>query len=78
MGWGYLKSMLTGRPRYPDREFRAFLRRYQWACLFRGKASATAALDERVAAVWSPPDPASPADTGGTRTSPAWSSPRAI
>ncbi|MEM9881647.1 MAG: glycosyltransferase [Planctomycetota bacterium] len=43
---GYLKAMLTGQPRYDDPAFRRFLRRYQWAALLRGKAAATAALDE--------------------------------
>jgi hypothetical protein len=45
MGWGYLKAMLTGQPRYDDPAFRKFLRRYQWAALFKGKARATAAID---------------------------------
>lgn len=37
---GYFKSMITGKPRYADEEFRQFLRRYQWLCLFRGKPRA--------------------------------------
>lgn len=45
MMWGYLKAMLRGVPRYPDLEFRRFLRTYQWNCLTRGKAAATAELD---------------------------------
>ncbi|MGH7214614.1 MAG: glycosyltransferase [Tepidisphaeraceae bacterium] len=57
MLWGYFKSMLTGRPRYDDHEFMRFLRRYQWRCLLSGKRRATRALDERQAAIWSPPKP---------------------
>lgn len=57
MVWGYLKSALTGKPRYPDAEFRRFLRRYQWACLFRGKSKATKDLDISQSAAWQPPTP---------------------
>ena len=55
MAWGYLRSMLQRAPRYPDEEFRRFLRRYQWECLLRGKHRATEALNQRQAARWSPP-----------------------
>lgn len=55
MWWGYVKSMLTGQPRYDDAGFRVFLRRYQWSCLTRGKAKATAAINEQQAGAWSPP-----------------------
>jgi hypothetical protein len=41
MLWGYFRSMAARRPRLEDPEFRRFLRRYQWACLTRGKAQAT-------------------------------------
>ena len=47
MWWGYVASMLTRQPRYDDRQFRVFLRRYQWRCLVLGKAKATKLLDER-------------------------------
>jgi hypothetical protein len=50
--WGYFKSMLAGRPRYGDAAFRQFLRDYQWACLFKGKRVATAALNARQAGAW--------------------------
>jgi glycosyltransferase involved in cell wall biosynthesis len=53
MFWGYLRSAIQRRPRYDDREFRRFLRRYQWSCLLGGKAKATARLDQRQAAVFS-------------------------
>jgi poly-beta-1,6-N-acetyl-D-glucosamine synthase len=54
MLYGYFKSMLQRNPRYGDTEFRRFLRRYQWACLLRGKASATAHLNERQRPSWDP------------------------
>ena len=52
MLWGYTRSALKGLPRYEDREFRRFLRQYQYACLRRGKATATARLNARQEAVW--------------------------
>jgi hypothetical protein len=57
MWWGFVRSMLARKPRYEDLEFRKFLRRYQWNCLFRGKAAATAALNARQAAEWKRPAP---------------------
>ena len=65
MWWGYVRSLLSRRRRYPDPEFRRFLRRYQWACLFRGKRKATMALDRQGEAKWK------------SRGHPEWS-PRAI
>ena len=53
MLWGYLRSAAKRAPRYGDREFRRFLRRYQWACLLKGKARATATLNARQAKAWS-------------------------
>ena len=50
--WGYMASLLTGKPRYDDPEFRRFLRRYQWDCLLSGKTRATRRLDERQATNW--------------------------
>lgn len=52
MLWGYFRSMAKRMPRYEDREFRAFLRRYQWNCLLRGKQRATNYLNRRQARVW--------------------------
>ncbi len=49
MLWGYCKRAATGGQRYEDREFRRFLRRYQWSCLLRGKRRATARLNARQA-----------------------------
>jgi poly-beta-1,6-N-acetyl-D-glucosamine synthase len=51
---GYFRSMIRRAPRYGDEEFRRFLRRYQWACLLRGKARAVAELNRKQAAVWNP------------------------
>lgn len=52
MLWGYTRSALRRLPRYDDPEFRRFLRRYQYACLWRGKAAATAQLNAQQEAVW--------------------------
>lgn len=52
MWWGFVKSMLQRRKRYGDREFRRFLNRYQWACLFKGKAQATSQINQRQASKW--------------------------
>jgi hypothetical protein len=54
MLWGYLRSALTRATRYPDAAFRRFLRRYQWACMLKGKARATADLDALQAKLWQP------------------------
>jgi hypothetical protein len=57
MLYGYFKSMVKRNPRYGDAEFRRFLRRYQWSCLFRGKQRATALLNEAQRPVWDPSRP---------------------
>lgn len=49
MWWGYAKSRLKREARYDDEEFRKFLRRYQLACLIKGKARATAELEAEMA-----------------------------
>ncbi len=46
MWWGYMRSLLRGLPRYPDTDFRRFLRRYQCQCLLRGKTVATERLHQ--------------------------------
>jgi poly-beta-1,6-N-acetyl-D-glucosamine synthase len=58
MLYGYFRAMIRRDPRYGDDEFRRFLRRYQWACLLKGKARATAELNARQAAGWNPDLPA--------------------
>lgn len=68
MWWGYFRSLLRRNRRYPDLEFRRFLRRYQWSCLFRGKRRATRLLDQagesrwtaRNSRGWNPPAVAKP------------------
>lgn len=54
MWWGYVRSMVQGKKRYDDLHFRAFLRKYQWSCLLRGKAKATAELDHQQERFWNP------------------------
>ena len=41
MLWGWVKSALQGLPRYPDLDFRKFLRHYQMRALLVGKKRAT-------------------------------------
>jgi poly-beta-1,6-N-acetyl-D-glucosamine synthase len=60
MQWGFVSSMLARKARYDDPEFRRFLRRYQWSCLFRGKRRATELLNQRQAACWRPPQRSTP------------------
>jgi len=69
MLWGYARCALKGLPRYNDREFRRFLRRYQYACLLRGKRAATARLNARQESVWrrSRTLPSAAAATGTSR-----------
>lgn len=46
MMMGYLQAAWKRVPRYDDLEFRRFLRKYQMACLFKGKHAATKAIDD--------------------------------
>ena len=57
MWWGYVQSLLSGKDRLDDPAFRTFLRKYQWSCLFRGKAMATTLLNENRASLWDPSSP---------------------
>jgi len=52
MLYGYLKAFFQNVMRYDDLEFRKFLRRYQWNCLFFGKKKATRRLDAEMEGVW--------------------------
>jgi biofilm PGA synthesis N-glycosyltransferase PgaC len=52
MIWGYASSALRGLERYDDRQFRKFLRSYQYACLLLGKSGATRKFNAAQAAVW--------------------------
>lgn len=52
MWWGYVKSLLQRKPRFEDKELVRFIKRYQWQCLLKGKAKATAELNDKQALVW--------------------------
>lgn len=52
MIWGYLKSWLVREARFEDRELSAFIRKYQWSCLLKGKKKATDELNARQEKVW--------------------------
>jgi glycosyltransferase involved in cell wall biosynthesis len=43
---GYFAAARKRVHRYDDLDFRRFLRKYQWACLLKGKPAATKALDD--------------------------------
>lgn len=49
---GWLSACLRRVPRYPDREFRRFLRRFQRTGLLHGKRRALQIFDERQRALW--------------------------
>ncbi|TVQ30763.1 MAG: glycosyltransferase [Phycisphaeraceae bacterium] len=55
MWWGYVRSMALRLPRYEDREFRRFLRRYQWMALLKGKAAAVKRINREQTWEWKPP-----------------------
>jgi glycosyltransferase involved in cell wall biosynthesis len=63
MLWGYIRSAIQRAPRISDPEFRKFLTKYQWSCLFRGKAATTRAFNEASEARWKP-SRAQPAASG--------------
>ena len=69
MWWGYVRSALRREKRYGDAHFRQLLRRYQWACLLKGKARATVELDARQAVKWrgitANPEAAAPRERSG-------------
>ena len=54
MWWGYVRSLLTGKPRFADMPFRKFLRRYQLECLLFGKKRATERANQRQRPHWHP------------------------
>ena len=54
MWWGYIKSALSGKDRLDGNEFRSFLRKYQWACLIKGKKRATDELNNQQEQLWDP------------------------
>jgi len=54
MFWGWLAAALGGAPRLDDPPLRAFLRRYQRACLLHGKRGATERFEAERASAWDP------------------------
>lgn len=52
MLWGYASSAVRGEKRYEDAAFRAFLRKYQYACLLHGKREATRRVNAAQEGVW--------------------------
>jgi biofilm PGA synthesis N-glycosyltransferase PgaC len=68
MWWGYVESLLEGKERFGDEEFRRFLRAYQRDCLLLGKKRATLQLNARQAERWRQgrPKAQSPADSPAT------------
>jgi hypothetical protein len=50
--WGYFSSAARGVQRYDDAAFRTFVRRYQHACLLRGKREANRRLNEAQEPLW--------------------------
>ena len=67
MVWGYVRSWLRRAPRYDDREFRRFLRRYQWRSLFAGKRRAIEEIEAARRQIWDP-NRAGAAPLGSVRT----------
>ena len=52
---GYVGAWMRRAPQLEDAALRAFVRRWQWQCLLRGKARATRELEARQASVWRRP-----------------------
>ncbi len=48
MLWGWIKSALQRKPRYPDAAFRKFVRHYQWRVLLVGKERALEEIHGRM------------------------------
>jgi len=57
MVYGWLSSCMRGLERYDDREFRRFLRRYQWSALRRGKLAAAERIEAEMADRFNPERP---------------------
>jgi glycosyltransferase involved in cell wall biosynthesis len=52
MWWGYVESMLKRKPRYHDRDFIRFLRRWQRMSLFYGTRKATKIVEDEGKGIW--------------------------
>jgi len=64
MWCGFVGAAIARRPRYDDKGFRAFLRRYQWEGLLLGKARAARRAAARHAHLWNPGSREAPARNG--------------
>jgi glycosyltransferase involved in cell wall biosynthesis len=64
MWWGYARSAWKNSPRYPDAQFRRFLRRFQWDCILLGKTRATERLHSAIRKKQLPVAAAKPAEVG--------------
>ena len=51
---GFVAAMIQRQRRYPDLEFRRYLRKYQWHCLLYGKRRAQKAFEHRGQSAWNP------------------------
>lgn len=51
---GYIRSLLSKEKRLDDPSFRKFMRKYQWACMLRGKNKATERINKQGALIWNP------------------------
>ena len=66
MYWGYLKCFFkSDTPRLNDRELSAFVRRFQWQSLLKGKNKAMDALEQELASSWNPSSPILPMPVEG-------------
>ena len=52
MWWGYVMSAFRGLPKYPDKKFRRYVRRFQREVLLLGKSRALRRSNERSATLW--------------------------
>jgi hypothetical protein len=48
MLYGYLRSMLRREPRFGNKQYRRYLRRYEWRVLLRGKRTVLAQANDRI------------------------------
>ena len=52
MWWGYVTSMIKRKPQFDDIKLKSFINEYQYQCLLKGKATATANLNANQEKVW--------------------------
>jgi hypothetical protein len=53
--WGYLKSMFGRAPRFDDKEFRRFLRRFELRSLLFGKRRTVDQYHRQIELLYAPP-----------------------